>query len=113
MPRKPPELKGYKAVNGLYYPKAASKEYFFPMGSPVFNDRVYRIGRWTTDVFPDAFKSGTIVLEFIKLDEGIELKRGDALTRAASFDNNGVHRLLSGRILPFLIFPDTYLKNIN
>jgi len=112
MTRKPPEIKDYKAINGLYYPKAAKKEYFFPMGAPVFNDRVYRIGRWTTDVFPESFKSGTIDFDLIKLDEGIEFKRGDLLERAASFDNKGVHRLLNGTILPLLIFPDTDLENL-
>lgn len=112
MTSNPPEIKDYKAINGLYYPKAAKKEYFFPMGAPVFNDRVYRIGRWTTDMFPEAFKSGTIDFDLIKLDEGIELKPGDDMQRPASFDNRGVHRLLNGIILPLLIFPDTDFKTL-
>lgn len=112
MPRKPIEIKGFKPINGLYYPKVASKEYFFPKGAPVFNDRVYRIGRWIDDIPAGCFQGGKIHLSLIKPDEGIDLKVGTQFKRMASFDNHGVHRLLCGKILPLLIFPDTDLEKL-
>ena len=101
------EIKGYEAKGDLYYPKNIQKDFFFPAGAPVFNDQVYKIGVFLRNIKPTL----KIRLEDIWPDKGVKLKKGQKFKRIASFDNNGVHRLLNGEVLPLLIFPDEKVEN--